>query len=397
MKKYLIFSSALLFVFISIEAQKNIYDTIVHGPLHRTFLLHIPSSYNSANPTPLVIALHGGGSPGWYTFEQATQLSSKSNSGGFLLVYPEGIKVAGVRAWNGGGCCSFAVTAKVDDVGFINALIDTIRSEYNIDTTRIYATGLSNGAIMTYRLASELSHRIAAIAPVSGTLEDSAYVCHLSRPVPVIQFHSVLDSNIYLLGGYGTKGYLEHQFNSVNYGLQKFASFNNCNSAPDSNFHVSGNSFYYKKRWQPCDCNSEQILYVTGDGGHSWPGGSTGAGEDADPPSTIIHANDSIWNFFQKHTLVCNTTYVPGSLESISQIKIHPNPFSLQTTVQTNKILKDATLSVYNSYGQLVKQVKNISMSTIIFKRDGLPGGFYFLQLTEDNRVIAAKKIEICD
>ncbi len=284
----------LIFCLKTVSAQKNIYDSIEYSSLKRTYLLHIPPQYSSADPTPLVIGLHGGAAPGWMTFEQACKLSVKSNSSGFLLVYPEGVQVAEIRTWNGGGCCSFNESSNVDDVGFINALLDSLLLEYNIDATRIYATGFSNGAIMTYRLACELSHRIAAITPVSGTLEDENFICNPPYPVPIMLFHSVLDSNIFLQGGYGTKGISGYKFNSVNHGLQKFATSNNCISAVDSNYFVSENSFYYKKSWHTCNCDAEQILYVTGDGGHSWPGGNTGLGTNADAPSVIINANDSI-------------------------------------------------------------------------------------------------------
>lgn len=394
-----ILTSAILviFAFISVSGQVKIYDTIVHASLNRTYLLHIPPAYNAATSVPLVIGLHGGGSPGWQTFDHVSQLSDKSNSAGFMLVYPEGIKVAGVRAWNGGGCCSFAVSAKVDDVGFINALIDTLSAKYNIDTTRIYATGLSNGAIMTYRLASELSHRIAAIATVAGTMEDSAYIVNLIRPVPVIHFHSIQDSNIFLDGGFGTSGLLTYKFNPVNYGLQKIAVLNKCNSVADSTYNFSGGSFYYKKVWKACDCSAEQILYVTGDGGHSWPGGNTGLGEEADLPSSIVKANDSIWSFFQKHTLICNSASNLSYKKLNSHISVYPNPFTNQTTIKTNKILKNASLKIYNSFGQLIKQENNISTQTIILNRNDLVSGLYLLQLTENNTVIAVNKFEIRD
>lgn len=386
----------LIFCFKFITAQTDIYDSITHASLKRTYLIHIPSSYNPANPTPLIIGLHGGGALSWYSLEQMSQLISKSNSSGFLLVYPEGIKYLGSRTWNGGGCCGYAVVSNIDDVGYINALIDTLRSQYNIDTTRIYATGISNGSIMAYRLACELSNRIAAIAIVAGTLEDYGFVCNPSRPIPIIQFHSTLDSNIFLQGGYGT-GVSGYSFNSVNYGLQKFATFNNCNTVPDSNYYTAGNSFYYKKRWHSCNCNTEEILYVTGDGGHSWPGGDTGNYPGADPPSSIVNANDSIWDFFQTHTLICAMTSINDFQNTITAINIYPNPFSTQTTIHSDTPLHNAILTVYNCFGQSVAQVKNINGQTVAFIRDNLASGLYFVQLTEENKIIAIDKLIITD
>lgn len=325
--------------------------------------------------------------------EQTSQLISKSNTSNFLLVYPEGVKLFGTRTWNGGGCCNPAVSNNIDDVGFISALIDTLLLQYNIDTTRIYATGISNGAIMAYRLACELSNRIAAIAPVSGTLEDSAFVCNPSRSISIIQFHSLLDSNIFLQGGYGT-GVSGHFFNSVNYGLTKFATFNNCNTPPDSNYYSNGSSFYYKKRWHSCDCNADKILYVTSDGGHSWPGGQQGSYPGADPPSTQINANDSIWNFFQQYSL-CSSTSILNYQKKDFDVLIFPNPFHSFSTIKLNHFLSNATLTIYDIFGQTVTQIKNISSHTITLNRNNLPSGVYFVLLTENGQSVAKLKIVI--
>lgn len=315
----------ILLLSTEVFGQINKYDSIQYKTKERTFELHVPSSYNPSKAMPLVLALHGGGAISWYSLEQSSQLISKSNSSGFILVYPEGRMVSGIRTWNGGGCCSYAVSLNIDDVGYINALIDSLTLKYNIDPNRIYATGISNGAIMAYRLACELSSRIAAVAIVSGTLEDTDFTCTPSRPVPIIQFHSTQDSNIYLNGGYGT-GSSGYSFHAVNYGLQKFANLNSCNTVPDSLHVTVGAGYYYKKHWHSCSCSAEEILYVTSDGGHSWPGGQTGSSAGADPPSTIISANDSIWNFFQAHSLTCIATSVGQSNNKNRILKLYPNP-----------------------------------------------------------------------
>ncbi len=290
---FLVFLIFILIVLLNTKGQTNIYDSIKVGILNRTYLLHIPPSYNPASPMPLVIGLHRGGSFSWYGLEQMSQLIFTSNSSGFLLVYPEGIKYMRTRTWNAGGCCGYASAMNINDVSFISAMIDSLKLNYNIDTNRIYATGISNGGLMSYRLACELSHRIAAIAVITGTLEDNTYSCTPSRPVPIIQFHSVLDSNIYMAGGYsqGASGY---SFQPVNYGLNKFSNINSCAIPPDSTYHTSGSTFYYKKHWKNCQCATEHILYVTGNGGHSWPGGVTGTYPGADPPSSVIKANNSL-------------------------------------------------------------------------------------------------------
>lgn len=360
---------------------------------YRTFQTHIPPSYSGSSPYPLVIALHGGVGNATQ-MQYMSKLSIKSNTANFIIVYPEGIKDQyGIRTWNGGGCCGHAVAADIDDVGFISTLIDSLRLQYNIDTTRIYATGISNGAIMCYRLACELSNRIAAIAPVSGTLEDTLYTCSPLRSVPIIQFHSTLDSNIYLQGGAG-QGISGYSFNSVNYGLQLFSIYNNCMQGNDSSYYSIGNSFFYKKRWYNCSCNTENILYVTGDGGHSWPMGNQGLYQGADAPSQIINANDTMWNFFCNYTLNCVPNFVTNFHEKKCSVTIYPNPISTSITLQItgNKGKPNYELEIFNIFGKAVYQAKVMNSKTEI--QLDFPNGIYFLYMRSNNFILT-KKLEV--
>ena len=153
----------------------------------RTYLLHLPTGYDGIEPLPLIIAMHGGlGSAD--NLQSQSGLSNKADSENFIVVYPEGVKggVLNVRTWNAGWCCGNSSSSNVDDVGFIDSLLDTLVDRYAIDTNRIYATGMSNGGFMSYRLACELSDRIAAIAPVSASMSVTGYIP--SRPVPIIHF-----------------------------------------------------------------------------------------------------------------------------------------------------------------------------------------------------------------
>jgi polyhydroxybutyrate depolymerase len=175
----------LLFAGTSLIAQP---DTIHVGGRDRTYTVRLPSSYTGTTPMPLVVAMHGGFGSGTQ-LENQSQLTVKAEEAGFIVVYPDGVaSLLGIRTWNAGGCCGYAMNQDIDDVGFINALLDTLIADYAIDTQRIYATGMSNGGFMSYRLACELANRIAAIAPVSASMTIAA--CQPVRPVPVISFHS---------------------------------------------------------------------------------------------------------------------------------------------------------------------------------------------------------------
>ena len=150
--------------------------SFIHDNLKRTFNIHIPSFYNKSVQVPLVIALHGRGGNGWsmilLTRKGFNKLADKD---GFIMVYPDGIELN----WNDGRmdeeANDRAHRENIDDVGFISALIDTMIKDYNINPKRVYVTGISNGAIMSYRLACELSHKITAIAPVDGNIPVMLY------------------------------------------------------------------------------------------------------------------------------------------------------------------------------------------------------------------------------
>src|SRR5690606_11668886 len=143
---------------------------------------------------PLVIGLHGtGGSAS--QFERDYDFSLKAELERFIVVYPNGVSSNGqfgLRTWNAGTCCDYAARKKIDDVKFISSLIDKLVNEYRIDPNRVYVTGMSNGGMMCYRLAAEIPDKIAAIAPVSGTMVYTP-TSEQKRSVPLLHLHSRLD------------------------------------------------------------------------------------------------------------------------------------------------------------------------------------------------------------
>ena len=113
----------LLFLLSNLTfAQTNVYDSIYVGGRWRTFMTHLPTGYNISNNYPLVMAFHGGGPLGYQSIQYQSRLSQKSDTSSFIVVYPEGVKVAGNRTWNAGGCCAPATTLNIDDIGFVNSL-----------------------------------------------------------------------------------------------------------------------------------------------------------------------------------------------------------------------------------------------------------------------------------
>ena len=128
----------------------------------RSYHVHVPPSYDGSKPFPVVLAFHGGGANA-ESMVRFSGLNEKADEAGFLVVYPAGTgRLERMLTWNTGNCCGYAMRNGVDDVGFVNALLDDLAGRARVDPERIYATGMSNGAMMVYRLASELSERIAA-------------------------------------------------------------------------------------------------------------------------------------------------------------------------------------------------------------------------------------------
>ena len=259
----------------------------------RTYLLNLPPNYYQANDVPLVVALHGTGGSALQC-ERDYGLTEKAEEQGHAIVYPEGIPRPGpfrIRTWNAGRCCDYAMNYAVDDVGFITTLIDQLVRDYKINPAKIYLTGMSNGAMMAYRMACEHPDKINAMASVSGAL--MTHSCHPSKPVPVLHIHSERDKVVPYHGGIGLAGYHFPPTDSV---VQAWVSLNECNPTPAESKVFE--SFSYRK-WM-ADNQIAVEYYLTTDGGHSWPGGHI-ARPGADEPSDAIDATKLIWEFFERY------------------------------------------------------------------------------------------------
>jgi len=282
------------------ESNPGSDGSITVDGLSRTYTLHLPPNYEEGNDFSLVIAMHGGGGNGGQ-FESSSKLSQKADAAKFIVVYPNGVKGNGLlkaQTWNAGGCCDYARDHNINDVKFISQLIDHLVANYKINPKKVYATGHSNGGMMAYRLACELSGKIAAIAPNSSTMVVTQ-PCNASRAVPILHMHSVLDSNVPYTGGVGT-GFSNHYNPPLDSVFQVWSLMNAC-AAPAQ--VVVNNSSYKLTKWTGCSNNTSIQYYLTKDGGHAWPGGSPGGLPLGDKPSAVINANDLLWDFFQQYQL----------------------------------------------------------------------------------------------
>ncbi|WP_461101149.1 extracellular catalytic domain type 1 short-chain-length polyhydroxyalkanoate depolymerase [Spirosoma koreense] len=281
----------------------SVQDTILHEGQTRVYRLHLPPAYTqSTRLLPLVVALHGGGGSG-RQFEAQSGFSEKADQEGFIVVYPDGRQnpgVLGLRTWNAGACCGqSASTQRTDDVGFIRKLIDKLVATRRVDPKRVYATGHSNGAMLCYRLACELSDKVAAIAANAGTMQVQS-PCQPDRVMPMLHVHSKQDQNVPYTGGVGARS-LNRQWNSsVDSTLTVFARLAQC---ADPKQVIRSTEAYTAYQWSGCIDKTDIQYYLTTDGGHSWPGGNKGARRIGDEPSQAFRNNDLIWDFFKTRSL----------------------------------------------------------------------------------------------
>jgi len=267
----------------------------------RTYLIHVPKEGKKAYP--VVLAFHGGGS----NAEQMVHfcgLNEKADQAGFIAVYPNGTgRLKNALTWNGGNCCGYAMLNRVDDVAFTRALLDDLAHVVPVDGKRIYATGMSNGAIMAYRLASELSDRIAAVAPVSGPMGTKD--CHPKRPVPVIHFHGTDDEFAPFRGGKGTKSVSGTNFFSVAHSIQAWVKANHCKDEPKTEElpdKARDGTKVVRKTYGGGKDGAEVVLVIIEGGGHTWPGRQPRV-RFLGKSTKNVSANDVMWEFFQRHPM----------------------------------------------------------------------------------------------
>jgi polyhydroxybutyrate depolymerase len=266
--------------------------------LNRTYLIHIPPSYDKTKSMPLVIALHGGGVSAEQMVEHTRGgFNTLSDREGFIVVYPYGIN----KKWNDG-----RKRNNIDDVGFISALIDQFAEEFNIDTNRVCVTGISNGAMMSYRLAIELSEKIAAIAAVAGNIP-----VNLSgdpkRPISILIINGTEDPLMPWEGGYVHFKELKlGEVLSTAETVEYWVNHNKCSPAPIISYEIDKDpqdgTRVRREAYGNCEEETEVILYAIEGGGHIWPGGYQYSPERrVGKTSKDIDANEVIWNFFKRH------------------------------------------------------------------------------------------------
>lgn len=289
---------AIPLLFVAAKAAPNVLAapsmalrSVQSGGMTRYYRVHEPSGYDPQVATPLVLAFHGGGGNA-VQFADQTEMYVTADANDFLLVFPEGTGLLGgpplytLETWNAGNCCGWAQQNAVDDVQFVRDMVAALAAEWNVDLNHVYATGHSNGGMMSYRLGAEAPDLITAIAPNAAALGVAPPV---ASDIPVLAMHGKLDTNVPFQGGVGS-GPSGTDFRSQRESILPFARANG----------VTGYSLQETRgqalRYEGQGATGSPIHYwYLRDGGHSWPGHGSAFG---DPVNMDIDANDEIWAFF---------------------------------------------------------------------------------------------------
>ncbi len=267
----------------------------------QTYYLHTPKSYQSERPTPLVLVFHGSGGSG-KSIANVTHFDDLAEQKGFIVVYPDGID----HRWNQVKHYSSS-QVDVNNASFILALIEHLQQIRNIDRRRIYVTGFSSGAILTQTLACKLSDRIAAFASVAGTLPvNVASSCKPQTPVSLLMINGKGDESVPYPGG---KVDDVREVISVPKTAEIWQQHNGCalNSKKVEPLADTASNHGTKveiSSYLGCRDGSEVTLMSVEGIGHSWPGSaSENVKNDQSNVSPGINASQTIWDFFQRHTL----------------------------------------------------------------------------------------------
>jgi len=277
--------------------------SLEHDRIERTYLLHLPPQYDGTKPLPMVMFFHGGFGTAKHAAEHYGW-NEKADAEGFIVVFGNGTGT--IQTWNATHCCGSALRNKIDDVGYVKALVADLQSKLKIDAKRIYATGMSNGGMLSHRLGAELPQIFAAIAPVAGSIggkenptATEKRIPEPANPVATIIVHGKADQHVRYEGGQSNGVERNRVDLSVADAVQFWVKANRCSATPQKEELKDGKVL---KEFYASDSGADVVLYSVVNGGHAWPGGKkTRMRAGYDDASQVMNATDTIWEFFKAH------------------------------------------------------------------------------------------------
>ena len=357
-----ILAALLLFCSTNMVGQTTIGTLLVDG-LNRAYRLYVPPGLDLTTPRPLVFNFHG------YTsnaFQQQgyTNFDQVARNNDFLVCYPEGL----LNSWNVG----WAFGTQSDDVAFIDDLIDSLAVNYNIDLTRVYSCGMSNGGFFSYELACELPDRIAAIASVTGSMVTSHLnTCDPGRAIPVMQIHGTADPTV-LYGG-----------NFLGVGIEQLVStwveLNGCTTPADTsiieNTNTSDQTTAIRIDYTSCDDEAEVAFYKIENGGHTWPDATVQIGVT----NRDFNASEEIWRFFERFSNPLLTSSENIVEEPVS-VNVFPNPVTDNLSIETNGVAI-RSIQCYDNGGRMILSENSINENKLTLDFGHLNPGLFWVSV----------------
>tara|TARA_Y100000385_G_scaffold57830_2_gene55539 strand:- start:214 stop:1359 length:1146 start_codon:yes stop_codon:yes gene_type:complete len=378
MRKLFLFCFLLLTGYCFNQQGTTTTDSMMHDGIIRSYITYVPPSYSPTSAAPLVLNFHGLGSNAIQQYYYG-DFRGIADTAGFIVVHPEGTVYQGNSHWNVIGP---SIGSSVDDLGFTDALLDKLLNEYNIDATRIYSTGMSNGGYMSFHLACQLSNRIAAVASVTGSMTPYTYnSCNPLHSTPIMQIHGTMDSTVPYNGDIWTK--------SIDEVIGYWSNFNNCNTNPNINVIPNTNLIDQS--------TVEHYVYNNGDNGstvehykviggeHTWPGSIVSIGIT----NYDFNASIEIWRFFSQYNL--NTlAYSKGLNEN--HIKLTPNPFNRSFVISSSQPMFGHYFLI-DGTGKKMLSGKSDGTYQITINGEKLNTGLYYFILKSNNNGILSQKL----
>jgi len=362
---------------LNLFSQQTINASITHGGLQRDYILYLPAAYDGLTDVPLLFNFHG------YTSNATQQMfygdfRSIADTANFIIVHPEGtLDNSNTTHFNVGWGGS-----TVDDVGFTSALLDTLISQYSINQNRVYSTGMSNGGYMSFRLACELSDRIAAVASVTGAMVPTTLnSCSPSHITPVMQIHGTNDLTVPYNGAVWSS--------SVPDILNYWKTYNSLNPAPfiEPILDVDPTDGSTVEREAYVDNNGCMIVthFKINNGGHTWPGSPF----DIGGTNYDIDASVEVWRFLSQFNLfgVINGCLSAGTNElETKRYSVYPNP-SKNKLLITGLESEPTDVKLVSLTGGIVIELTLSKVNNSI-DLSSLPEGNYLLKVGIENILV---------
>ena len=263
------------------------YCSFTKDGLTREFYIYVPSGYSEyISPVSVLFSLHGGGDYA-ETNMQYSGFKEHADTDTFILIYPQGsyYEDKGTTGWN-------TEEGGVNDVAFIESIIDWIGDNYNVQLNEVYAAGFSNGGFMAYHLACYLSAKIAAIAPVAGLMGNYTYnTCSPLHPTPLAHIHGLQDDVISINGGDYHRP-LEDNGDTTGV-ITYWQDYNQCTEFSQEVLYDGEDNIGTFNKWANCSNGADINYWIITNQGHEWNENDKGEAGSFDTSQTL-------WNFLKQ-------------------------------------------------------------------------------------------------